>query len=418
MNAILISIGTELVSGETVDTNAAYLARELTALGWDVVEHLTIGDVREAIRDAVARSWGRAALVIVTGGLGPTADDVTRDGVAEALGVLLAPHSQAVADLHAFFERVGRRLSPSNERQTLIPGGCELLRNAWGTAPGFKAVRDGCRLYVLPGVPSEMKNMFESLVRPDVAGQGTGRRTVSAALHAFGATESSIGEKIADLMTPGRRPIVGITAKDAIISVRIAATGDDEAAARAALDEDVRTVRQRLGSVVFGEGEATLQSTVAELLSRAGLTVCTAESCTGGLLASWLTDVPGASAYFLCGCVGYANSAKTALLGVPAAVLEAEGAVSEPVAALMAEGARRAAGADLALSVTGIAGPGGGRAPDKPVGLVYIGGADGVATRVRRYLFGDHLSRAEIRLRACRTALNLLRLRLLEGDWR
>ncbi len=484
MRISLISIGDELLNGATVDTNTAWLAARLHARGCAVVSHRTIGDDRPLIAAAVRDEIGQADVIITTGGLGPTDDDLTREGVADALGVGLHTDAAAEAHLRAFFARIGRRLTPTQFRQAMLPDGCELIPNPWGTAPAFAArAGNGCRIYVLPGVPSEMRGIFGASILPRLAGELGGRCTLVRVVRCFGATEAYVGEQVSDLMTRGRNPAVGITAADAIIGIRINATADTPAAAAELLDADLEMVRQRLGSYVFGEhdplapggvepaaanspraitrqqraagfsprgasgsdpapygdggsadeltaagsdpasvaaaprGVETLQEAVAALLTASRQTLATAESCTGGLLSKLLTDVAGSSAFFLRGYVTYANSAKTDLLGVSGDALNTHGAVSEAVAIQMAEGCRRAAGSDFSLSITGIAGPGGG-SDDKPVGLVYLGAADASGTTVRRVQFGQHLSRRDIRVRACHSALNLLRLRLIEGSWR
>lgn len=268
-------------------------------------------------------------------------------------------------------------------------------------------------VFALPGVPSEMKAMFTEWVLPVAEKAGGGGRTCVGRLSCFGIAESTLGQTIADLMARDRNPSVGTTASAAIISVRIVARGRDEAEAQRLLEADLSEIRRRLGSVVFGRDDETLQDVAGQMLLARGLTVATAESCTGGLLAKRLTDVPGSSGYFLEGFVTYSNQAKQRRLRVPAALIDEKGAVSEEVAAAIAIGCREESGADLAISLTGIAGPGGGRPPDKPVGLVYIGFAARDGVDVQRYLFGEHLSRDEIRDRSCKTALNLLRLRLL-----
>ncbi|MFQ5415304.1 MAG: nicotinamide-nucleotide amidohydrolase family protein, partial [Phycisphaerae bacterium] len=293
--------------------------------------------------------------------------------------------------------------------------------NARGTAPGFWHDGDAARLFVLPGVPVEMKAMFAQAVAPlvdpggGVGAGGVGSCARVARLLTFGASEARVGDMLADMMAAERNPSLGTTASGAVITVRIVAYGRDAATADRLVDGDVAEVRRRLGHAVFGADEDTLQDAVARLLIAQGRTIATAESCTGGLLAKRLTDVPGASGYFLRGVVAYANDAKTALLGVPGDVIASEGAVSEAVARAMADGCRRLAGSDLAVSITGIAGPDGGSPPDRPVGLVYIGVADRDGVAVRRFVFGSHLTRAEVRDRSCKTALNLVRLQLLDA---
>jgi nicotinamide-nucleotide amidase len=413
MDAGIISVGTELVTGQCVDTNAAWLSQQLTRRGVQVVRHVTVGDDKERIRDAISNALGGLGLVIITGGLGPTPDDVTRHAIAAAIGQPLEENAEALASLRAMFERWERKLHESNLIQALIPAGCIVLPNARGTASGIGYRRADTRLFALPGVPAEMEAMFEAAVVPSLPAQKRSACARSTRLLCFGISEARLGELLADLMVHGRNPSVGTTASGAVLSVRLNAHGQDESEAERLLIADAAEIHRRLGRVVFAEGEETLQGAVAKLLVQQGMTVATAESCTGGLIAKRLTDIPGSSAYFLRGFVVYANEAKTDLLGVPSALMEAEGTVSESVARAMASGCRSAADTDFALSITGIAGPTGGNPPEKPVGLVYIGLADNVGVSVRRFLLGEHLSRDEIRDRACKTALNMLRLRLL-----
>jgi nicotinamide-nucleotide amidase len=304
-------------------------------------------------------------------------------------------------------------MSAANRLQALIPDGCQVVPNPRGTAPGIHhhnpvAGRD---VWALPGVPSEMKTMFEDSVRPAVRDRAAGAVTLSAKLNTFGMSEAGVGESLLDLMDRNRNPLVGTTASAGIISVRVLAWGASRAEAQRLLQADLEEIRRRLGPPVFGEDDDTLEAAVARLLVDHHWTVATAESCTGGLLAKRLTDVPGSSAYFPRGYVSYSNTAKTELLGVAPELIQQWGAVSEEVARAMAVGCRRLAGADFALSITGVAGPTGG-SPEKPVGLVFVGLADAGGTDVKRVLLGSHLTRGEIRDRACKLALNMLRLKL------
>lgn len=413
MDAAILSVGTELLTGQTVDTNAAWLAARLTAMGAGVARHVTVGDDEAAIEAAVREALAAGDVLIITGGLGPTADDLTRAGVARALGAPLEESPEALTQITAFFARWQRPMPDSNRLQAMIPRGCGVLANPRGTAPGICGEHRGKLLFVLPGVPSEMKAMFEAGVAPGVASRCHGACTRTARVLTFGVSEATVGEAIADLMVRDRNPLVGTTASAAVISVRIIARGEDATSAEQLLAADRAEVRRRLGSAVFGEDDDTLQSTVASLLTQRRLTIATAESCTGGLLAKRLTDVPGSSAYFVRGLVTYSDRAKSELLEVPEALIEREGAVSQAVAEAMAAGCRARAGTDIGLSITGIAGPTGGRPPEKPVGLVYLGLARAEGIEVKRLLLGEHLSRGEVRDRACKTALNLIRLRLL-----
>ncbi len=420
MRAEIISIGDELTRGLALDTNSAWLSQRLAALGIAVRRHQTIADDQADIRQSISDAAASAEIVLITGGLGPTADDLTRPALAEALGEPLETDQQALADLEAFFARLDRPMTESNRVQAERPRGAVTIRNSRGTAPGIRARLGTATIYVMPGVPGEMMTMFEQSIVPELTALAGDRVIAARTLHCFGVAEATVGEKIAHLMRRGRNPSVGTTAKDAVISVRIVAEGNrgiseigsSDPTAQQMLDRDADEIRSLLGTAVFGEEIDTLESVVAAELIRRGLTIATAESCTGGLLAKRLTDTAGSSAYFLRGFVTYSNQAKTDLLGVPESMLAAHGAVSEPVAASMASGCRQACNADYALSITGIAGPTGGT-PDKPVGLVCIGLADRTDVRATRHLFGEHLTRAEIRDRTCKTALNLLRLRLL-----
>lgn len=469
VNAIIVSVGTELVTGQCLDTNSAWLAGRLLDRGVTTVEHITVGDDVPRLAEAILRAAAAADVVVLTGGLGPTLDDITRDALAAALGAPLNEDAEALRQIEAFFKRVGRSMAESNRRQALLPRGCRMIPNAKGTAPGIYAeigrdegtmgprdeeksghppgpavagpsplVKgrgiDGsswtARVWALPGVPSEMKAMFDAAVAPALAPNAAawnkllgeelaeravakGRTVVIRRLKCFGITEARLGEMIADLMARGRNPNVGTTASDAVLTVRIMAEGEGPAAAARLAQDDVTQVRARLGTAVYGEEDDTLQSEVSRLLLARGKTVATAESCTGGSLAERLTELPRSSSFFLRGWVTYSNESKVAELGVAAEVVQQFGAVSEEVARAMAVGARRVASSDFALSITGIAGPTGG-SPDKPVGLVFVGLADAAGAEAKRFTFGEHLSRREIRDRAAKTALNMLRLRLLE----
>lgn len=413
MDAVIISCGTELVTGQCLDTNSAWLSAQLTPLGVQVVEHVTVGDDMAHLASAIQRALDAAKLVLITGGLGPTHDDITREAIAVALGVPLAENAEALAQIRAFFERWQRPMPDSNRRQAMIPRGGEIIPNPRGTAPGIRYVHGHRSLYAFPGIPSEMQAMFNAALLPGLIAASTDARTESARLLCFGVSEAKLGETLSDLMQRGRNPSVGTTALHAILSVRVLAEGTSAEEARTLLMADVDEIRRRLGMIVFGEDDDTLEAVVARLLIEQGKTIATAESCTGGLLAKRLTDVPGSSAYFLRGYVPYADAAKVELVGVPTDLISRHGAVSEPVAEAMAIGCRREAGSDYALSITGIAGPAGGSPPEKPVGLVYIGLAHSAGVEKLRVLCGDHFTRNEICDRSCKTALNMLRLRLL-----
>lgn len=413
MNATIISIGTELITGQCIDTNAAWISQRLLQAGVDVALHVTVGDSREALVGTIRQATDSGGVIVMTGGLGPTRDDMTRAAIASALGADLQESPEALSQIEGFFKRWRREPGPGNRVQAMMPMGCEIVPNQRGTAPGICYRASDCLLFALPGVPSEMKAMFDEAVLPIIADRSNGPVVRLGRLNCFGVYEADVGKALEDLMAPDRNPSVGTTASEAVISVRIVARGETAAAAEALLGRDVDEVVDRLGNDIFSEGDEPLEAAVARVLAAGGWQVATAESCTGGLLSARLTSIPGSSAYFKQGFITYANEAKTKLLGVLADTMAREGAVSQFVAEQMAAGSRQAAAADFGIGITGIAGPDGGT-EDKPVGLVWIALAHAGGIASKRCLFGDHLSRSAIRDRAAKTALNMLRLRILE----
>lgn len=415
MDAVILSIGTELATGQLIDTNAAWLSAELTRLGVRVVRHVTVGDDLAHIRAEIIQAIGEAEVTIITGGLGPTPDDLTRHALAEAIVQPLEENAQALEQIRGLFERWQRPMPKSNRIQAMIPCACDVIPNKRGTAPGIWYRHDDTELFALPGVPAEMKAMFDATVSPALGVLTGGACCRETCLACFGISEAKIGELLGDLMGRDRNPLVGTTASHGIIRVRIIAYSKDESEAERLASADETEIQRRLGRAVFGEGDDTLELAVARLLVQHGKTIATAESCTGGLLAKRLTDVPGSSAYFMRGYVTYSNSAKSNLLDVSPELIASEGAVSESVARAMASGCRTAAESDLALATTGIAGPAGGNPPVKPVGLVYVALAISTGVEIKRLDLGEHLDREGIRDRACSAALNMLRLHLLQG---
>jgi nicotinamide-nucleotide amidase len=410
MNAQILSIGNELTIGKSVDTNAPWLAGRLAAVGILCSRHITVADDRQTIAREIVEAAKQAGLVMITGGLGPTPDDLTREALADAMGVGLVFRPECLAQIEAYFRSRNRAMHPKNRQQALCPAGAEPLENTRGTAPGISARIGSTEIFVLPGVPGEMTTMFERSVLPRLPRGGA--VILQHTLQAIGMSEAEIGERLADLMQRGRNPAVGTSAADLVISIHIHANGRDEREAAEILGRDAAAVQQRLGTAVFGEGKQSLQHTVGHMLIDARKSIATAESCTGGLIAKRLSDVPGSSAYLSQGFVTYSNEAKHRLLHVSTDLIEAHGAVSAPVAEAMAENCRRISNTDYALSATGIAGPGGGTA-QKPVGLVYVGLADADHVVVKELRLGETLSREEIRDRTAKAALNLLRLELI-----
>ncbi len=407
--ASILSVGDELTSGLTLNTNGAWLSGQLTALGIGTIAHLTVGDDLAAIAAAIGEWAAKCDVLLISGGLGPTEDDVTRPALAQALGETLVQDDVALVQLQNWFERIGRPMSASNIVQAQRPASATCLVNTAGTAPGLRARKGGCLIFVVPGVPTEMREMFTRSVLPELQKSAGDRVTLTAKLNTFGFGESVLGERIKDLMVRGGNPAVGTTVHEGIVSVRIYATGPRNEAL-ALLERTGSEIRQRLGDLIFGENDGTLEASVADLLHTKQQTIATAESCTGGLLAKLLTDVPGSSTYFLRGWVTYSNQAKTQDVNVPAALIAKHGAVSMAVAAAMAAGARERAATHWGIGITGIAGPGGGTT-EKPVGLVWIALAGMDGTLARRFIFPGE--RNQIRQRAAQMALALLRWKML-----
>ncbi|WP_299394238.1 competence/damage-inducible protein A [uncultured Desulfovibrio sp.] len=411
MQAEIIAVGTELLLGHTVNSDAAHVARALAELGIDVFGSCVVGDNAARLERALRDGLRENDLIVTTGGLGPTDDDLTRETVARVAGVPLEEDADSLNRLREYF---GSRPMGANQRkQALLPRGCTVFANTIGTAPGCAVeTPDGRLVIMLPGPPSELLPMLRDGVVPFLEKRRTGV-ICSHMARTFGIGEGDAALLLAGL-TSGANPSVATYATDTEMYVRITAKGRDAREAAALAAPALAEVRRRLGDRVYGVDVPHLQHVVVDELTRRGRTLATAESCTGGLLASLITDVPGASAVFHAGVVTYANEAKTRLLGVPPELLARVGAVSPEVARRMAEGVRRRHGSDWGVGITGIAGPGGGT-PAKPVGLVYIAlsGADGTWLRVMRPT-GRAMPRAWTRMRAAGHALDMVR-RALQG---
>jgi nicotinamide-nucleotide amidase len=404
MTAAIFSIGTEITRGEIVNTNASWLSAELTTLGFEVLESVSVDDDPGRIVAGLRRLAATHAVVVATGGLGPTTDDLTAASVAEALGVPLIRDAASLEAIRRRFEAAKRVMSSTNEKQADFPEGAEVLPNPVGTAPGFGVTIGNCRAFFLPGVPREMKRIFADHIVPKIAKLAP-QLTFQIRLKTFGMPESQVGEKLAGVEDAFPGIIIGYRAHFPEIEVKVHATAANQNDARALADRAAEEVRQRLASVLYGEGDDTFPEVVGRALRSRGFRLAVAESCTGGLLGHLLTSEP-ASDYFVADAVTYANSAKTRLLGVSEDVLRGHGAVSAEVAAAMAEGVRRLCSVEVAVSITGIAGPS-GASPDKPVGLVYWAVAHPGGTIVRDRIFnGD---RQQIQTLASFAALSLVR---------
>ncbi len=396
MIAEIIATGEEIRTGALADTNSAHIASRLEQAGIEVVRLHGVGDDRPRLVGIFREVASRADCCVVTGGRGPTVDDLSAEAAAEAAGVPLVCEPRALAWLEEFFRSRGRPLNPSNRKQALLPEGAEMLPNPVGTAPGFVLPIGRCRFFFLPGVPHEMRRMLECEVLPRIAAwEGAEREfRLVRTLCCFGMTESRVGDRLESLPAevPGVR--LGLRAHFPVIQVKLYAAGREEAAVRAILERAAARAREALGAVVFGEGDESLAAVVGRRLQEAEASLAVAESCTGGLLAHLLTENPGSSAWFRGGLVAYANEAKTELLGVAPQTIARCGAVHEETAAEMAAGVRRAFRASWGLATTGIAGPSGGSAT-KPVGTVCIGlcGPDGPPLAFRFGLNYDQRSR-------------------------
>jgi len=420
MMAEILSVGTELLLGQVVDTNAAYIARRLAELGVTLYRKTTVGDNLARVSAAVREALERADIVIATGGLGPTEDDLTREAVADALSVRLVESPEVLASLARFFGARGACMTENNRRQALCPepGAGRLIPNPMGTAPGVLFESGDKRVICLPGVPREMEQMMDSWVVPYLRdrrrGPGDAQVIKSKAVRTCGIGESALEALIFDLAHGHDNPTVATYAGGGECQVRVTARADSEPEADALIQSVLARLDARLGRLVYGYDADTLEEAVGRLLAHAGLTMACAESCTGGLVSAMLTNVPGSSRYIDRSLVTYSNRAKVEELAVNGNTLAAHGAVSRDTAVEMATGVARIAGVDIGLSVTGIAGPGGGT-DAKPVGAVHFALADmrrPSLTTARMRFAGD---RAAVRARAAKFALDLVRRHLM-GD--
>jgi nicotinamide-nucleotide amidase len=409
-SAEIIAIGSELLAPDRSDTNSLWLTEQLNSIGIEVRLKTIVGDddarLEEAIRDAVKRS----KVVITTGGLGPTEDDITRKVAARALGRRLLLDESVLSEIRQKFASIGRTMPERNSRQAMVIDGAEVLPNPNGSAPGLFIEHEGTAVALLPGPPREMKPMFEAEVLGRLSKQAGGLRVVRRVLKVAGMGESAVDEKIAPVYTKYSNPQTSILFNKSEIEVQLTASGRTQNDAESLLDKVSAELESVLGNSIFSFCGETMEEVVGMRLTLGRYSLAVAESCTGGLLGERLTSVPGSSKYFVEGVVAYSNDAKTRTLGVEPILLLEYGAVSAEVASAMAEGIRRRADTDFGLSVTGIAGPDGGTA-EKPVGLVYIALANEVQTEYRKLILpGD---RNLVRWRASQAALDLLRRRLL-----
>jgi competence/damage-inducible protein CinA-like protein len=407
--AEIIAVGSELLTPFRLDTNSLFLTEQLNRLGIQLIRKTVVGDNRAALSEAFRQALERADLVISSGGLGPTEDDLTRDALAQATGRRLLPDKQLLASLRERFARVGRTMAANNERQALVPEGARVLPNPNGTAPGLWLELDNRVVVLLPGPPRELRAIFIGEVLPLIEPRAPARRLMHRLLLVAGLPESTLDRRIAPIYGPYRQVETTILASPEGIEIHLSTWSEDFAGSERMLDELSASIAAELKDAVFSKTGESLDQVVARQLQSAGATIAVAESCTGGLVSARLTNIPGSSAFFLGGVVSYSDEMKIAWVGVPRELIDRHGAVSAEVAVAMAEGVLHSSDATLGLGITGIAGPG-GATPEKPVGTVHISLADSSGARQRLFRFpGD---REQIRRLTAQSALDMVRRHL------
>ncbi len=411
MNAENISIGDELLLGQTVNTNASYIGEKLAEIGVQLKWVTTVGDDEKDIEDAFTLAWARTDFVLVTGGLGPTHDDITKTVVARFFDSKLVLDEDHLRKMKALFERYGIPMAKINETQALVPDKCVVIENARGTAPGMLFEEKNKAFIVMPGVPAEMKGMMEKTILPYLKEISGGRVIKYKVLRTTGVPESTLFERITNLKEIEQFVKVAFLPKYTGVDIRLTVHETNEKRADEKLAEAEKLMREKISDCVYAEEDTSLEEAVGRLLRKKKLKIAVAESCTGGIIAGKITDIAGSSDYFERGVVTYSNRAKIELLGVPEELLEKYGAVSEDVARAMAEGAKKNSGSDIGLSVTGIAGPDGGT-KEKPVGTVYVAISYAGETIVKKLFFPGE--RNIVRERTANAALNLVRKMIRE----
>jgi nicotinamide-nucleotide amidase len=414
MQAEIITVGTELLLGETVDLHSSFLSRECVSLGIEVIFHTSVGDDANRLLEVLRFAHARSKLVFLCGGLGPTLDDLTKETLAEFIGMTLVQDPEVTERLERYFSNRGRSMPASNYKQTFVFPGGTVFQNDHGTAPGLAVSHDGVTYVLLPGPPNELIPMFEKSVRPFLLQQFYEKQAiVSQPLSFFGIGESLLEEKIKDLIQQYQNPIIATYAKEAGVVLRLTSKANDEWAAKALIEPVKREILARVGEFCFSEEDQSLEEVLVSTLAGQGKTVSVAESCTGGLLSELLTSVPGSSEVYRGGFVSYSAESKNQIVHVPADVLQKYGTVSSQVAEILAENTRQQFGTDFALSITGVAGP--ASVENHPVGLVYIGLKEAGAP-ARVYRFRLRGTRRRIRLMAAKHACFILQQRLKKGE--
>ena len=406
--AEILCVGTELLLGDIVNTNAAFLSQRLAELGINVYRHTVVGDNPERLKAAIRSAIDSCDLVITSGGLGPTYDDLTKETVADYFGLPLEMHEQSLTRIKSYFARTGRVMTKNNEKQAMMPRGAYVFDNDYGTAPALAVSRDedNKTVVMLPGPPGELIPIFNEKIAPFLGGHSDSV-IVSKNIHLFGIGESALEEKLKDIMINSSNPTVAPYCKEGEVRLRVTAKATTEEKASAMCDETIGKIcSSEAGQFVYGIDVRSLENALVSSLHKHGLTLCTAESCTGGLIAERITSVAGCSDVFFGGCVTYTNEIKQKLLGVSADTLERYGAVSSQTAMEMARGARARLGVDIAISATGLAGPGGGT-DETPVGTVFIGVSTKLGEKFRKLSLSAMRSREYIRIVSSSNALDM-----------
>ncbi|CEN78027.1 competence/damage-inducible protein A [Paraclostridium sordellii] len=409
MKAEIITVGTEILLGDIVNTNSQFLAKELASLGIDVYYQSTVGDNESRLMDTLNESLDRSDIIITTGGLGPTNDDITKEVAAKCFNQELVFYDDIWKDIKQYFEKIGVEPTENNKKQAYFPKDCIILNNSNGTAPGAILKKENKMIIVLPGPPKEMIPMFNNELKKHLENL-TDYKLISKTLRFFGIGESELEDKLIDIINNQTNPTIAPYAKEGEVTLRITAKSYTKDESDNLIDEVENKIKTVVGKYLYGYGETTLEETVAKLLVEKNLTIAVSESCTGGMVSSTLIDYPGISQVFMEGCVTYSNEAKMSRLGVKKETLDSFGAVSTETAIEMAKGVAMNLKTNVGLSTTGIAGPGGGTT-EKPVGLVYIGLYINGKTKVKKLNLAG--SREKIRVKATKEALNFLRLELL-----
>ena len=413
MNATIISIGDELLIGQTVNTNAAWMGEQLLNIGVHARWVTTVGDRHADLLHALSIASSRADVILMTGGLGPTHDDVTKKAACEFFGASLTLNKKVLAQVKARFRKRGIAMAPVNEEQALVPDNAEIMQNELGTAPGMVFKRDNITCYIMPGVPGEMKGMMTRVVLPQLRKRLGGRTILIKTLMTTGVPESSLFERLNNLDEIEKQARIAFLPSLFGVKIRLLAVSTSRPDAEKRLAAAELMVRKKIADAIYAEEDISLVKAVADLLLERKKTLAVAESCTGGLVANLLTNIPGSSGFFNRGVIAYSNDAKKELLQVPGQTLEEYGAVSAETAHAMAEGVRKISATDFGIAVTGIAGPGGGTAA-KPVGLVYVACSDALETITERHLFAN--DRQGNKQRSAQAILNLLRKQIIKDD--